>query len=101
VSAFESVFRSSIELNPGITARWGRLGCSPAAPPTPHVHSTRLDDANLVGDVECVVVSGQTHIRLLDTIRPAQHAGRGEDEQIEASVIDGLFMLNSQQVKGM
>ena len=31
----------------------------------------RLDDANLVGDVQGVVVSGQAHVRLLLAIGPA------------------------------
>ena len=38
-------------------------------------HSAYLDDANLVGDVERIVVGGQAHVRLLAAVGPGGGEG--------------------------
>ena len=53
-----------------------------------------LDDADLVGDLQCVEVLGETHVRLLLAVRPATH----QDKTICGVVTrDRIFPKESRQ----
>ena len=44
---------------------------------------TYLDDANLVGHVERIVVGGQAHVRLLAAVGPGEGEGGGKGKRGE------------------